>query len=520
MTPNHDIEKRMYAKKIAQYRYWNLDEGQREELAIEAQKARKDMPAVLIVTIILLTITALVLAPLGCCLAVQDEISVFAGALITVIGLACSFPITLCVAKLRELKKLPIQTQIINKLAKQVMSEFVYVHRLQEESWRIAREGQAKQAKERCEEEERQRHTQREQAGQIITEIKTGLESLSQSLHQTAYKFYEPTEKMIERVVAYKHIELHSEMGVIEFINDILALYDIDYKLHEYLKALIIWDCPNFNLQLNKRNYWHEEDYNRVVKAYFDELLSRVKEFPLGNTQLTACAIYYIVRSNLIKFFSTEYKRNINADTLEEHCLTLGSFASDSRNLVGYICHTISNDFFGKEGVFFEYQTLKEEIKLIVERQSIEKTHQELFDSESTTGVLDSDKTVVSPKESLAETIDAMTGLEFEYFLAKLFQKKGYQTRVTKGSGDFGIDVIADNGIVRIGIQAKCYSGNVGNDAVQQAAAGCLYYGLDRAMVITNSYFTVAAIQQAKSSKVTLWNRDMLLKECRDRNLL
>lgn len=37
---------------------------------------------------------------------------------------------------------------------------------------------------------------------------------------------------------------------------------------------------------------------------------------------------------------------------------------------------------------------------------------------------------------------DNMTGVEFEDFLAQLFQKLGYKTEKTKASGDYGVDLI------------------------------------------------------------------------------
>lgn len=106
--------------------------------------------------------------------------------------------------------------------------------------------------------------------------------------------------------------------------------------------------------------------------------------------------------------------------------------------------------------------------------------------------------------------IDLMTGLEFEQFVAKLFEKKGYTVEVTKASGDQGIDVIAEKGGTKIGIQAKCYSSTVGNSAVQEAVAGKQFYRCDKAMVITNNYFTPSAEELATANDVILWNRDTL----------
>ena len=106
---------------------------------------------------------------------------------------------------------------------------------------------------------------------------------------------------------------------------------------------------------------------------------------------------------------------------------------------------------------------------------------------------------------------DAMTGYEFERFCAALLEKNGYDdVEVTQGSGDQGIDVIAWRDGVKYGIQCKCYSSVVGNKAVQEAFAGKAFYECHVAVILTNSYFTRAAAELAKSNNVVLWDGDKL----------
>lgn len=114
-------------------------------------------------------------------------------------------------------------------------------------------------------------------------------------------------------------------------------------------------------------------------------------------------------------------------------------------------------------------------------------------------------------QESFAiEDVDLMSGTEFENFIAVLFQKMGYSSEVTKHSGDQGIDVIAEKNGTKIGIQAKCYSGSVGNSAIQEVATGKNHYRLDKAIVVTNNFFTPSAFELAKSNSVILWDRNIL----------
>lgn len=107
---------------------------------------------------------------------------------------------------------------------------------------------------------------------------------------------------------------------------------------------------------------------------------------------------------------------------------------------------------------------------------------------------------------------DAMTGLEFEMFIAQLYEDLGYKAEVTPGSGDQGVDVIiTDKNKLRSAIQTKRYKGSVGNAAVQEVIAGRIFHKCSKSMVIANSTFTRSAISLAKQDgKVELIDRDAL----------
>lgn len=109
--------------------------------------------------------------------------------------------------------------------------------------------------------------------------------------------------------------------------------------------------------------------------------------------------------------------------------------------------------------------------------------------------------------------VDSMNGVEFEEFVAKMFDKLGYTTEVTKASGDQGVDVIAKKNGKVLGIQAKCYSGVVGNHAIMEVVAGMKYYECNCCVVVTNSTFTAAAKELAKANRVELWDRNDLKEQ-------
>ncbi|MBD5515398.1 MAG: restriction endonuclease [Lachnospiraceae bacterium] len=106
---------------------------------------------------------------------------------------------------------------------------------------------------------------------------------------------------------------------------------------------------------------------------------------------------------------------------------------------------------------------------------------------------------------------DNMSGLEFEKYCAHILLQNGFcEIKLTPPSGDHGIDILASKNDVSYAIQCKCYSSNVGNDAIQQAHTGKSLYHRDIAVVITNRYFTPQAAEEADALGVKLWDRDKL----------
>ena len=110
-----------------------------------------------------------------------------------------------------------------------------------------------------------------------------------------------------------------------------------------------------------------------------------------------------------------------------------------------------------------------------------------------------------------ASVIDEMEGHDFEYFCAELLEKRGFiDVEVTRGSGDYGVDILAEKEGVTYAIQCKRYAAPVGVEAVQQVYAGKDYYDRMVGAVMTNQYFTAAAVEAAKRLKILLWDRGYL----------
>lgn len=117
------------------------------------------------------------------------------------------------------------------------------------------------------------------------------------------------------------------------------------------------------------------------------------------------------------------------------------------------------------------------------------------------------------------DDIDLMTGEGFEDFIGKLFINLGYSVDFTKKTGDQGIDIIAEKGIHKLAIQTKCYSNKVSNSAIQEIVAGKKHYNCNKAIVITNNYFTQSAISLGISNDVVLWDRAILKEKVSEINI-
>jgi hypothetical protein len=108
----------------------------------------------------------------------------------------------------------------------------------------------------------------------------------------------------------------------------------------------------------------------------------------------------------------------------------------------------------------------------------------------------------------LVETEDALAmpagGIDFEHWCAARIEEQGWNVRVSKGSGDQGIDIEAMKDGMLVAIQCKRYAQAVGNKSVQEAYAGATHYRADKAVVIGTGGYTKAALELAANTGVIL----------------
>jgi restriction system protein len=109
------------------------------------------------------------------------------------------------------------------------------------------------------------------------------------------------------------------------------------------------------------------------------------------------------------------------------------------------------------------------------------------------------------------DEIDKMDGLTFEKYLNNLFLRLGYDVERTRYVGDYGADLVLIRGENRIVVQAKRYKSKVGIKAIQEVVASKAKYNCNKAMVVTNSYYTKQAVELAKANAVELWDKVKLV---------
>jgi len=250
-----------------------------------------------------------------------------------------------------------------------------------------------------------------------------------------------------------------------------------------------------------------------IIKPYLDnsffQFVKLIKErlHPLEDAQAIYLTYIFLYKVS-IRYFAhkwdmgyREYFGNIDnlflSDAIQQYCLIETINPNNLQTAGTFIYYLIDQGKFGGDNYLLCFNLFVQQLNTLLEKQKTESFARKI-------------KQASSNRAYTINDIDLMSGQEFEQFLAVLFSKMGYETAVTKQSGDQGIDVIASKGEIKIGIQAKCYSGSVGNGAIQEAVAGRNYYHLDKAIVVTNAEFTNSAKELAEANSVLLWDRTIL----------
>jgi restriction system protein len=113
------------------------------------------------------------------------------------------------------------------------------------------------------------------------------------------------------------------------------------------------------------------------------------------------------------------------------------------------------------------------------------------------------------PGASMA-SIDAMTGVEFEDYVAARLRRAGWQVDFTSTTGDYGVDLIAVKDGKSVAVQCKRHGNPVGVAAVQQVVSGARHHDCTTSIVVSNQEFTQAAKRLAYTHGCQLIGRRTL----------
>lgn len=303
----------------------------------------------------------------------------------------------------------------------------------------------------------------------------------------------------------------------IELLNDPSIKNILGYEDYAYSTILWMGDC------LAKAFFERYEKYSDIKGLHIEQKI--IQKFAQLKSaferrydiphHLNALVLHLLIKRGLSDTCSERLQKALDNTYLLDDpeyiaviCMENGlllSYSSDEVSEVcWYILHRTGNIRINLTDCYWKAITLAERKKREEQDRAFED---KLFGNKD-----DEQLHSIHYTHKLTE-IDRMTGIEFEQYIASLFQMLGYQVQLTKASHDQGIDVIADKIGTRIGIQTKCYSNSVGNSAIQEAVAGKAYYHLDKVFVITNNYFTEDAKNLAKVNQVVLWDRNTFISE-------
>lgn len=224
---------------------------------------------------------------------------------------------------------------------------------------------------------------------------------------------------------------------------------------------------------------------------------------------------YRILRNNIVVYYHDWYESHVGYETMEAF-YDSNYDAKNFKSLRAIFTYYYIQELDISMPIAVTHMMLSSAMLDYGKRKMDSELKERLFNGSSKANRITDEYNDVkdNPTDAITiETIDRMAGREFEVFIAKLFKERGYKSTLTPSSGDYGIDVIVEDEFIKIGIQTKCYADKVSNSAVQEAVTGIRHYKLNRAMVITNSYFQPSAIQLAKDNDVILWDRNKLISE-------
>jgi restriction system protein len=116
---------------------------------------------------------------------------------------------------------------------------------------------------------------------------------------------------------------------------------------------------------------------------------------------------------------------------------------------------------------------------------------------------------------TLAEML-ALEPVEFENWVAMLFQLIGYKVKYTQEVADHGIDLLVSDGHVRCGlVQCKRYRGTVGEPVVRDLYGTLIHENANCGWLVTTGGISRQAREWAGGKPIELWDGQTLVELAR-----
>lgn len=96
---------------------------------------------------------------------------------------------------------------------------------------------------------------------------------------------------------------------------------------------------------------------------------------------------------------------------------------------------------------------------------------------------------------------------EYEYIVAEYFESKGYSTKVSQYSNDYGVDVFATKGKTKIAIQAKMFGNSsrpINRQMVMELHGAKDYFDCTKAIIATDGRIIDNALEVANKLKIEI----------------
>lgn len=104
-----------------------------------------------------------------------------------------------------------------------------------------------------------------------------------------------------------------------------------------------------------------------------------------------------------------------------------------------------------------------------------------------------------------------LSGHQFETELAKVYRSNGYNSIVTKGSGDKGVDIILEKDSDKILVQCKAHKKAVGPAVARELFGAMNSFGIKKGIIASLSGFTKGVYEFVKDKEIELISIDEIL---------